>query len=76
MKSIGAQRRILVPSACHNGLNKGRRARPFGAHREGERLTGGVTRPGESEHAPPLPAADLSDDVPGGAAAAYADRRA
>ena len=50
-----------------------RSARPFGPHRAGERLTGGVAGPGECEYAPPLPAANLGDDVGRGAEAIDAD---
>ena len=52
-----------------------RAARPFGAHRARERLTGSVAGPGESEYAPSLPAADLGDDMRRGAEAIDADRR-
>ncbi len=41
--------------------------------RAGERLTGDVAGPGESEHAPPLPAADLGNDVRRSAEAIDAD---
>ena len=51
-----------------------RPARPVDADRARERLTGMVARPGEGEHAPPLPATDLGDDVPSGAEAINADR--
>ena len=51
-----------------------RSAGPFGAHRAGERLAGRIAGPGEGEHPPSLPSADLGDDVRGRAEAVEADR--
>ena len=60
---VERRRRLLV-----------RPARPFGAKRPGERLSARIARPGEGEHPPTLPAADLGDDVRRGAEAIDADR--